>query len=446
MKRSSIYSIALVLIVLAAIALFFHHRNKQVPIPPLKERQGPISTTSEWLNTRAAIKGLEYKLRRNSRDTQSKLLLALAYMQEARVTGEHPYYYPAALQMVEEVIDQSNTRPEILYEATVAKAMIQLSLHQFEEALQTAHKAREMNDKRAALYGVLCDAHVELGNYEEAIKMADKMVSIRPDLKSYSRISYLREIHGDMPGAIEAMEMAARAGYPGLEQTAWTLVTLGELYEKTGDLQKAELQYRKAMADYPQYAFALGGLGRVEAKKKNDEEAIQYFTQAANILPEFSFQEELAQLYKRKGEERKAETSMLELLSGLKEDQEAGHVVDLELAKIYLELDRDHEKALQYAEKEYKRRPDNIDVCKTLAAIYYHKQEYGQAEVYFQKASRTSSQDASLLCLGGLLNFKQGNRAIGQDMLRKSFAIDPFQNSTIADEGKRLLNTSLSSL
>ena len=51
--------------------------------------------------------------------------------------------------------------------------------------------------------------------------MADKMVSIRPDLRSYSRISYLREIHGDMPGAIEAMKMAIQAGYPGYEDRAW---------------------------------------------------------------------------------------------------------------------------------------------------------------------------------------------------------------------------------
>jgi hypothetical protein len=48
------------------------------------------------------------------------------------------------------------------------------------------------------------------------------MMAIRPDLRSYSRVSYLREIFGDIPGAREAMLMAIQAGYPGQEETAST--------------------------------------------------------------------------------------------------------------------------------------------------------------------------------------------------------------------------------
>ena len=56
------------------------------------------------------------------------------------------------------------------------------------------------------------------GNYEEALKNADQMASIRPDLRSYSRVSYMREIHGDRDGAKQAMKMAGDAGAFG--QTA----------------------------------------------------------------------------------------------------------------------------------------------------------------------------------------------------------------------------------
>lgn len=229
MKREKFYLLAFFIFLIAGAGLFVYSSKQEQPIPPLKERQGPISTTSEWLNTKAAIEGLQYKLRRNSNDTESKLLLALAYMQEARITGEHPYYYPAALELVEDVLGRSNADPAIRFEATVAKAMIQLSLHQFEEGLETGNQALELNSQRASVYGVLCDASVELGDYEKAIEMADKMVAIRPDLMSYARVSYLREIHGDMEGAIKAMEMAVKAGYPGLEQTAWTKYNLGQL-------------------------------------------------------------------------------------------------------------------------------------------------------------------------------------------------------------------------
>lgn len=446
MKRLYFYYAILALIVVATTALYFYHPEHNHTIPPLKERQGPIATTSEWLNTKAAIQGLQRKLRDNPDDTQSRLLLAMAYMQEGRVTGEHPYYYPAALELVDEVIDSKPEEKEVLYEATVAKASIQLSLHQFEQALVTGHQALQINDKRASVYGVLCDANVELGNYEEAIRMADKMVAIRPDLKSYSRISYLREINGDMPGAIEAMQMASKAGFPGLEQTAWSKVTLGGLYEKTGDLQQAEVIYRQALAENPNYAFALGGLGRIEAKQKNYTQAIEYLTKAAIILPEFSFQEELAHVYKQTGQNQKARVAMKELLAGLQEDEDAGHNVDLELAKIYVELAPDYDKALTYALNEYKRRPDNIDVCKALATIYYKKKDIPRATAFLKRASRTNSQDATLMCLTGLVNLRTGKKTAGQDYIRQSFELDPFQNNTIGREGKRILNQRLSSL
>jgi tetratricopeptide (TPR) repeat protein len=249
-----------------------------------------------------------------------------------------------------------------------------------------------------------------------------------------------------MPGAIEAMHMAANAGYPGLEQTAWARVTLGNLYEQIGDLSQAEAQYRRTLQEYPDYAFALGGLGRLEAKNKNYREAIQLFEKAVKVIPEFTFHEELAGLYKLTEQHAKAKNSRKELLDGLQEDQEAGHIVDLELANIHLELDGDLDKAMKYASKEYKRRPNNIDVCKTLATIYYKKQDYKQAAAYLKKANRTNRQDASLLCLEGLVRYRQGDQVAGRNMLMKSFSMDPFQTSSTGEEGQRLLRASLSSL
>lgn len=447
MKNAYIYTLTLALIITATVALFFYNQSKkEAPIPQLLERQGPISTTSEWINTKAAINGLQRKLRDKPGDAKSKLLLALAYMQEARVTGEHPYYYPAAMGLLEDVLKKKSIDPSIYFEALVAKATVQLSLHRFEEALKTGKEALQINQYNAAVYGVLCDANVELGNYEEAIAMADQMVSIRPDLRSYSRISYLREIHGDMPGAIEAMELAVAAGYPGLEQTAWARVTLGNLFEKTGDLQQAELHYKRALTEYPHYAFAQAGLGRLEAKKNNYEEAITLLKKAAKTIPEFSFQEELVLLYKETGRKREAEQTLKELLEGLKEDEEAGHSINLELANIHLDLKGDVEKALEYAMKEYKRRPENIDVCKTLATIYYKKQDYKRAASFLQKASRTNSQDATLLCLNGLVNYKTGNTAQGQELIKKSLSINPFQKGELSAEGRTMLSEQLSKL
>lgn len=442
MNRKYIYSFSFVLLVLAATGIYFFKSDSQPPMPQLLERQGPIATTSEWINTKAAIKGLEYNLRTKPGDKKNKLLLALAYMQEARVTGQHPHYYPAALELVEDVIDTRGIDRDLLFEATVAKASIQLSLHQFDKALITGKKALEINDRRASVYGVLCDAYLELGYYEDAINMADQMVAIRPDLKSYARVSYLREIHGDLPGAIEAMEMAAKAGYPGLEQTAWTKYTLGGLYEKKGDLQQANAIYQEILFEYPDYAFAYGGLARLEEKKGNIKEAIALYKKASNIIPEFSFQEGLAHIYKKQGQKGKANSTIKELLEGLEEDQEAGHVMNMELATISMNLLNDYDKALQYTLKEYKKRPGNIDVNKTLANIYYHKNDIKKAVKHINKASVTNSQDPGLLCLKGLIAYKNGQKTTGQKLVQRSFDMNPFMDDAIAIDGKQLISRS----
>ena len=45
-------------------------------------------------------------------------------------------------------------------------------------------------------YGVVGDALIELGRYDEAFRTFDRMSSLRPDLSSYSRVSYARELLG----------------------------------------------------------------------------------------------------------------------------------------------------------------------------------------------------------------------------------------------------------
>ena len=71
-----------------------------------------------------------------------------------------------------------------------------------------------MNTYSAAARGILADAYVQLRDYDNAVRVLDEMVRLKPNLSSYSRISYMRELKGDTDGAITAMEMAIQAGAP----------------------------------------------------------------------------------------------------------------------------------------------------------------------------------------------------------------------------------------
>lgn len=437
--RKYLYPTLIALFLALGVAIYL--TRKPEPVPQLRERRGDLAAGGEWLNTKAAIQGLLATLRAKPDDTKSKVLLAQAYMQEARVTGDHPYYDTAAMQLLNEVL---RDEPEN-FEALCCKASLSLTQHHFSEGLAVAEKAVALNPNNAFVYGLLCDANVELGRYDEAIKMADKMNAVRPDLRSYSRVSYLREIHGDLPGAIEAMQLAVQAGYAGLEQTEWSRVTLGHLYETTGDLTNAEKAYRMALTARPYYAYALAGLGRVEQARQNYPAAIKYLQQARNTVKDYAFAEELANLYQlnnQPAEARKMEAEAIDMLASAANDadenEDLGHYADRELAYAYLktgELD----KALEHAKIEYDRRPDNIDVNETLAWVAYKRGDYPTAATYIKAARRTNSQSPVLLCRAGLIAAKNGQPTQAQALIKQALAINPYLSLDLADEGRQLL-------
>uniref|UniRef100_UPI003CEB1EA6 tetratricopeptide repeat protein n=1 Tax=Hymenobacter sp. B1770 TaxID=1718788 RepID=UPI003CEB1EA6 len=345
----------------AVVTIFLFKSASPVPVPPLKARQGDLALGGEWLNTKKAVQGLRAKLRQDPNDHQSRLLLAQAYLQEGRVTGDHPYYDAAALQLLEQVLaDQPDN-----FDALCSQASLCLTQHHFAQGLALAERAAKINPYSAYVYGLLCDAHVELGHYDEAVRMADRMNQVRPDLRAYARVSYLRELHGDVPGAIQAMGMATEAGYVGLEQTEWTRVQLGQLHENRGELDQAENLYQQSLQVRPFYAYALAGLSRVAAARRDYPAAIKYLEQARATVKDYAFADELADLYRLHGQPAEAEKMAKESIAMLAgaaqeadENEQLGHYADRELAYAYVktgELDW----ALKHAQIEYERRPDN---------------------------------------------------------------------------------------
>lgn len=74
---------------------------------------------------------------------------------------------------------------------------------------------------------------------------------------------------------------------------------------------------------------------------------------------------------KRKAIRKRLRRSPADILQMLADDDRSGHKMDLEYARVYLDLLDDPDKALTYALKEYASRPENIDVNKALALIYH---------------------------------------------------------------------------
>ena len=408
-------------------------------VPKLLDRPEKLWQGKEWESIQNNYGNARKSLQDRPEDLIAYLKLAEVFIHEARVTGEHGHYYPAALKVLNAVLEKEAQQSDLNFQALSLKASVLLSQHEFQQALVIAQQALRLNQHNAQIYGILVDAHVELGDYKKAVLMADQMVSIRPDLRSYSRISYLREIHGDTNGAIEAMKLALAAAYPGQEQSAWIKLRLAKLYVSTGKLAAAEFQYNQLLSERENYPFAIAAKAEIAVKRKEYKKAEELLLQACDIIPEVGFFEQLAALYQELGQDEKLNTMLPKILTMLEEDAQSGHNTNLERANFHLEFTKDYDKALSYALAEYEKRPNNIDINKTLSFIYFEKQDFDKAKQHLDKASRTKSKKADLLCLQALLAIAQGNKSWGIQQLKIAFKNNPYQSHCLVQQSKKAL-------
>src|SRR6185437_2930324 len=169
--------------------------------------------------------------------------------------------------------------------ALTERAALEASRHDFRGALRDALAARRAAPRVDEPFGVLVDALVELGRYRAAARALQEMVDRRPDLAAYARVSYFRELHGDLPGAAAAMRLAVSAGSGTAENTAYVQTLLGDLELARGRVPAASLAYRQALALVPGYAPAAVGLARVESARGELGAAIRRLTRVVARLP-----------------------------------------------------------------------------------------------------------------------------------------------------------------
>ncbi|NNE15210.1 MAG: tetratricopeptide repeat protein [Saprospiraceae bacterium] len=403
-KLIYIFSICFSAIVIVAFLAFkgqkdANHSTSSISVGDLLQRGEKIQMGKEWDEVQNQYASYKNAIKNDVDDNKSKILLAQLYIKEARVTGEHGHYYPSALEVLDDAINNESIDDDLTFLAMTTKAGVQLSLHDFQDALTTGNQAALLNPTNAQIHGVLIDANVEMGNYEKAIALTDRMLTIKPDIRSYSRASYLREIHGDVKGAKQAMNMAVQAGFPGLEETAWAMLTLGEIYQRYGALDTAKMIYESILETRPNYPFAVGAIGDVLMEQGKNQLSEKELKKAMDIIPEVGFYISLAHLYKKENRVNEMNSLVQEIKVMLKEDTDSGHNMNLEFADLYLELLDDPRSALSYAQLEYDKRPKNIDVNLMLAKIYDEIGDKDIAQTYLKQANVTNAKYPELLAL-----------------------------------------------
>jgi len=384
------------------------------------------------LSSQTAMTRLEEGLRRNPDDTDAYAQLGMAYLQKVRETAD-----PSLYTQAQSAFDNALERDPQQLDALVGQGILALARHDFQGALVWAEQARAINPFRAQILGIMVDAQVELGQYATAVETLQKMVDLRPDLSSYSRVSYVRELYGDVDGAITAMQAAVGTAVPGSEQWLWTQVQLGNLYFNRGDLENAVAIYRQALQQKADYAYALAGVARVQAAQGELDAAIESYATIVQRLPLPELVITLGEWYATVGNNEAAQQQydLVNLIQQL--NAGAGMDVDLELA-LFNANHGDKALAEQQARAVYERRP-TIHAADTLAWALYQNGKFEEAKPYSEKALQLKTRDAILYFHAGMIAAALGETEAAREYLQQALAINSYFSVYYASEAQATL-------
>jgi len=172
------------------------------------------------------------------------------------------------------------------FDARRFRASILLTNHEFANVEREAAALSAERPWDVDVIGMTADAQMESGKYPEALETIQRMVDIRPGLPSYSRVAYAREIHGDLAGALAAMDLAIAAGDPSdPEGVSWCLARSGLLLWKLGRVAEAASRFDEGRRLFPRSPHAWEGMGIVASARGDYEEASTDFEKAFSIVP-----------------------------------------------------------------------------------------------------------------------------------------------------------------
>jgi tetratricopeptide (TPR) repeat protein len=400
MKRSRNYILGLALLALGSTFVF-----AEQPESPAQQK---ISAATQ-------------AIRQNPDRYSSYNDLALAQARRARETAD-PKYYDEAEQSIETSLKLA---PDNL-EAERLRIWILLGKHEFGAALERATALNKRIPDDVLTYGFLTDAHVELGNYKEAENAAQWMLDLRPgNVPGLTRAAYLRELFGDVDGAIDLMRSAYdRTPYTETEDRAWTLTQLAHLYLMSGRVEQADKLLASALTLYPGYHYALANLGRTRAAQGRMDDAIRAYQDLYRIAPHPENLYLLAKALDQAGKTSEAQRAFAEFEPKALAESMTTDNSNRELIYYYVDVARKPKEALRIARIETARRHDTP----TLEAYAWALQANGNIEDArreMESALQVGIREAVSFYRAGVIASKSGNTKAARENFEKSLATNP---------------------
>jgi tetratricopeptide (TPR) repeat protein len=383
-----------------------------------------------------AIAAYQRRLQRRPADPWTHYRLGDAYVQKFRVTAD-----PSWLTLAERALRRSLALDPEQASARRHLAYVLYTRHDFDDAAREATRAVAADPGDSHAWGVLGDAHLEVGRYAEADLAYRRMLETGDDLYAHARSAALPSLRGDVAGAIAALERAlsrGRAEGRPAEALAWVEWQLGQEHWSRGDLAAAETAYRAALATVPGYHRALAGLAQVLLARGRGPEAVPLLEQAIAVVPQLDYVVALGDLHAVLGRPDAAERqyALAEHIGRLSALNRV--LYNRELAWFYADHDRRLDEALRLARRELEARRD-VHAHDLLAWTLYMIGQPEAARVAMAEALRLGTRDARLFYHAGMIERRLGNVGTAAAYLRQALATNPHFHPRHAAEAHRAL-------
>ncbi len=360
--------------------------------------------------------------------------LALALARRARETSDNSYYdrANAALKKSFEISFGN-------FEAEKINVWLLLGRHEFAKALAAAEALNKKVPDDVQVYGFLVDANVELGKYEQAEKAAQWMLNLRPgNIPGLTRAAFLRELFGDVDGAIELMDMALQSTpLSETEDRAWILTQMAHLELSHGNVSSAETLLHSALETFPDYHYALARMAELRQLQMKFDEAATLLERRYKAAPHAENLFDLAVALHGAGHYAEASRRFNEFEVAALKESSLGDNANRELIFYYTDHAHKPDDALKIATLEAGRRQD-VHTLDAYAWALYRAGRGAEAEAVMKRVLTVGIRDARILTHAGAIAAQRNDVTRARRYLRDASLLNSLGSDQARDHLSKL--------
>ena len=363
---------------------------------------------------------------RDPRSARDFTQLAGLYLQRARETADN-----ADLERAEQTARHSLAlRRGRNDEAVGVLTSSLMGQHRFAEAHDAALELLRSDSTSVAARGMVAEAAMELGRYDEAARLFGMLETYQADLGTAPRLARWAELRGQPDVARrllrQALDDATHRHGMQREQLAWFHLRLGDLALRTGHLSEAQHELEAGLAILPGDYRLLGTLARLEAVRHRWRPAVEAGELAVSHALDPATLGLLSDAWGALGDSSRAnEYDRAMALSVLRQPGAYHRAWSLHL----LDHARDVAAVLGNVRRELETRRD-VYGYDLLAWALHGSGRDQDARAPMARALALGTQDAVLYYHAGMIDLAAGDTAAARSQLQHALAINPWWHPT----------------